>query len=119
MTKRRTFSREYKLAAVKKVVQQGLAASQVARDLGIRDNMIHNWRKAFQDDGTLMLESAGDESSAAELSRLRAENEQLKMEPDILRKRRPSLPKQAPEPRIHLRVSQCLADQSHVPRSAS
>lgn len=86
MTKCRTFSREYKLAAVKKVVPQGLAASQVVRDLGIRDNMIHNWRKAFQDDGTLMLESAGDESSAAELSRLRAEIKQLKMERDILEK---------------------------------
>ena len=32
---RRTFSREYKLAAVKKVIEQGLSYCEVARDLGI------------------------------------------------------------------------------------
>jgi transposase-like protein len=56
MSKRRVFSREYKLAAVKKVVEQGLSYCQVARDLGIRDNLIHNWRKAFEADGTLATE---------------------------------------------------------------
>ena len=50
MEKRRVFSRDYKLAAVKKVVEQGLAYSQVARDLGIGDNLLHNWRKAFEAD---------------------------------------------------------------------
>ncbi len=51
MRQRRIFSREYKLAAVKKVAEQGLAFSAVARDLGIRDNLIHNWLKAFEADG--------------------------------------------------------------------
>ena len=41
MSKRRTFSREYKLEAVKKVVEQGLSFAQVARDLQIRDTLIH------------------------------------------------------------------------------
>ena len=50
---RRIFSRDYKLAAVKKVLEQGLSYSQVARDLGIRDTLIHNWRRAFEADGTL------------------------------------------------------------------
>ena len=48
MSQRRVFSREFKLSAVKKVVEQGLSYCQVARDLGIGDNMIHNWRKAFE-----------------------------------------------------------------------
>ncbi len=52
MSKRRVFSREYK-SSVKKVVEQGLSHSQVARDLGNGDNLIHNWRKAFELDGTL------------------------------------------------------------------
>ena len=33
---RRTFSREYKLAAVNKVIEQGLSYSEIARDLGTR-----------------------------------------------------------------------------------
>jgi transposase len=86
MRERRTFSREYKLAAVKKVIEQGLSYCQVARDLGIRDNMIHNWRKAFEADGTLQAEVLNSPSMDAELKRLREENRQLKMERDILKK---------------------------------
>ena len=86
MENRRTFTREFKLAAVKKVVEQGLSYRQVARDLGIRDTYIHAWRKVFQEDGTLqnqIVQSAGVE---AELKRLRDENRQLKIERDILKK---------------------------------
>jgi transposase len=85
MSKRRTFSREYKLAAVKKVVEQGLSYSQVARDLGIRDTMLHNWRKAFEADGTL-ADSNDNPSTEAELKRLREEVRQLRMEREILKR---------------------------------
>jgi len=84
--KRRTFARDYKLAAVKKVVEQGLSFSEVARDLVIRDTLIHNWRKAFEADGTLQAEVNQSPSVEAELKRLREENRQLKMERDILKK---------------------------------
>ena len=83
---RRTFSREYKLAAVKKVIEQGLSYAEVARDLGIRDTLIHNWRRAFERDGTLQAEVQQSPSVEAELKRLREENRQLKMERDILKK---------------------------------
>jgi transposase-like protein len=83
---RRTFSREYKLAAVKKVMSQGLSYREVARDLGIQDTLIHNWRKAFEADGTLQVEVAKSPSMEAEMKRLREENRQLKMERDILKK---------------------------------
>lgn len=85
MNKRRTFTREFKLEAVKKVVLQGMSFCEVARDLGIRDNLLHNWKKKFQNDGTL-AELAGDNTSneTAELKRLREENRQLKLERDIL-----------------------------------
>ena len=83
---RRTFARDYKLAAVKKVIERGLSYSEVARDLGIRDTLIHNWRKAFEADGTLQAEVNQSPSVEAELRRLREENRQLKMERDILKK---------------------------------
>ena len=86
MKKRRTYSREYKLEAVKKVVLQGMSYCEVARDLGIRDNLIHNWRKAFEADGTLDAQLRVNTSSEAELKRLRNEVRQLKMERDILKK---------------------------------
>ncbi len=83
---RRKFSREFKLAAVKKVLEQGLSFREVARELGIRDTYIHNWKNAFERDGTLEAERKLDVSQAAELRRLREENRQLKMERDILKK---------------------------------
>ena len=86
MKKRRTFSREYKLEAVKKVVLQGLSYCEVARDLGIRDNLIHNWRKPFEGDGTLAKLTNNNATAEAELKRLRDEVRQLKMERDILKK---------------------------------
>ena len=64
---RRIFSRDYKLAAVKKVLEQGLSYSQVARDLGIRDTLIHNWRRAFEADGTLQAEINNSPSVESEL----------------------------------------------------
>lgn len=84
--KRRTFSREFKLAAVKKVVEQGLSCRQVAEDLDISDNLIRNWRRTFEADGTLETEVDNSPSVEAELKRLREENRQLKMERDILKK---------------------------------
>ena len=86
MEKRRVFSRDYKLAAVKKVVEHGLSYCQVARDLGIRDNLIHSWRKAFEADGTLQTNAQDSPTADAELKRLREENRQLKIERDILKK---------------------------------
>ena len=84
--KGRTFARDYKLAAAKKVIEQVLSYSQVARDLGIRDTLIHNWRQAFEADRTLAAEVTQSPSVEAELKRLREENRQLKMERDILKK---------------------------------
>jgi transposase len=102
MRQRRTFSREYKIAAVKKVVEQGLSYAQVTRDLGIRDNLLHNWQKALEADGTISKAIEESPRIDAELKRLREENRQLKIERDILKKRRPSLQKKALEMPIHL-----------------
>lgn len=54
--------------------------------MGIRDNLIHKWRKAFEADGTLEAEVVQNPSVEAELKRLREENRQLKMERDIIKK---------------------------------
>lgn len=86
MEKRRTYSREFKLAAVKKVIEQGLSYSQVANDLGVHDSLIRNWKKTFERDGTLAAEVSSSSSVEEELKRLREENRQLKMERDILKK---------------------------------
>lgn len=86
MDKRRNFSREFKLAAVRKVIEQGLSYAAVARDLGVGANLIRNWKKTFEAEGTFDTEIAGSSSVEAELKRLREQNRQLIMERDILKK---------------------------------
>lgn len=86
LKERQKFSREYKLAAVKKVIEQGLSYAEVARDLGVRGTRIRYWKKAFVADVTLQSEVKGSLSIEQELKRLREENRQLKMERDILKK---------------------------------
>ena len=86
MEKRRIYSREFKLAAVKKVVEQGLSFTAVARDLGVGANLIRKWKNSFEADGSLASEITSSSSVESELKRLREENRQLKMERDILKK---------------------------------
>jgi len=84
-SKRRELSREFKLAAVKMVVEQGLSESEIARDLGIRDKLLRDWQRTFEFDGTLRPEARGSSSLVAELARLRSENRQLTTECAILK----------------------------------
>ncbi len=86
MEKRRNYTREFKLAAVRKVVEQGLTFTAVARDLNVGANLIRKWKKSFEEDGTLETEVTGNSSVEAELKRLREQNRQLIMERDILKK---------------------------------
>ena len=86
MSQKRTFTREFKLAAVKKVVEQGLTFREVAKDLGISDSAIRTWKREFHYDGTLVNNLNQSTSIEAELKRLREENRQLRMEREILKK---------------------------------
>ncbi len=86
MNQRRKFSREFKLAAVKRAIENGLTVAEVARELGIRDSLIRYWMRDFQDNGTLAEKSQLSASIEAENKRLCDENRQLKMECDILKK---------------------------------
>ena len=88
MSKRpkRTFSREFKLAAVKKHIENGLSAREVAEELEIDDNLIYNGKKIFQNDGSLEKQLESSSSVNAELKRLRDEVRQLRIERDILKK---------------------------------
>ncbi len=83
MGKRRKFTDEFKLEAVKLVESSGLPMAQVARDLGVGETALNRWVKQFgqRPDGTRVTPDDREE-----LIRLRRENTQLKTERDILRK---------------------------------
>ena len=84
---RKTYTREFKLQAVRMITDQGLSVSEVARRLGVGVNCLRNWRNAFRDEGPDAFPGQGVASPAdEELRRLRTENQRLKAERDLLKK---------------------------------
>jgi transposase len=47
---RRSFSREFKVEAVKLVRERGVSAAQAARDLDVHENVLRKWVKEFGSD---------------------------------------------------------------------
>ena len=83
---RRKFTDEYKAEAVRLVRQEGLAVTQVARDLDLTESSLRNWVKQAAIDGGQGSAGALTSSELEELRRLRRENRQLRMEREILKK---------------------------------
>jgi len=86
MNKRKKYSKEFKQDAVRLVTEQGYSIAEAARNLGINDNMLGRWKResneqedAFRGNGRLTPDQL-------ELRRLQAENRQLRMEREILKK---------------------------------
>ncbi len=78
---------EFKREAVRLLTEQHLPRSQIARDLGVDPETLRRWARAFAPTDDTAQESAADPSlNAAELARLRRENEHLRMERDMLKK---------------------------------
>jgi transposase len=87
MDRRRTFSREFKLEAVRLVRERGVTAAQAARDLDIHPNLLRNWVKAFSADPRHAFPGQGQmKPEQLEIERLRREVIKLKAERDILKK---------------------------------
>jgi len=81
--KRRAYTDEFKLEAVKLVIEQGLSVAEAARNLGIHANVLRKWKAKFEAD---QEDPSLTEDERMEMARLRAENRRLRMERDILKK---------------------------------
>lgn len=88
MTKRTTYSKEFKIEAVRLLELGEKKSTDLARELGISRSKLYQWREqlkgktaddAFPGPGRRNAESA-------ELARLRRENAQLKEDLEILKK---------------------------------
>lgn len=89
--KRRQFTPEFKLEAVRLVTEGGKAISQAARELGIRPDMLRTWKRQAEGQAGLaasdIFPGNGQLPSAeAELRRLRRELEVARQEVAFLKK---------------------------------
>ena len=84
---RRVFNREFKFEAVKLVLEQGMSAAQVAKDLGIHANVVSRWVREARADQAQAFPGHGQmKADDAEMARLRRELAKTKAERDILKK---------------------------------
>ena len=87
MGTRRQFSREFKVEAVKLVIERGVAVAQAARDLDVHETRLRAWMRELTADSQQAFPGKGVmKPEQAEIERLRKEVAKLKMERDILKK---------------------------------
>jgi transposase len=85
--KRKVYSNEFKTSAVMMVTEQGRRLSEVARELGISEQMLHNWKKVLKDKECGAFPGKGKMGPhEAEVKALRKEIVKLTEERDILKK---------------------------------
>ena len=81
--KKRRFDRDFKVSAVKMVMEGGHKVTEVARSLGIDPNQLYLWKKKFGDQGDRAFPGKGH---LTELAALRRQLREVEMERDILKK---------------------------------
>ena len=82
--KRKKYDQEFREGAVQIVEETGKPIAQIARDLGVNEGTLGNWVNRAR----AAREGRGELSSDdfEELKRLRAENAELRMERDVLKR---------------------------------
>ncbi|MCI0461963.1 MAG: transposase [Gemmataceae bacterium] len=76
------YDEEFRMGAIKLVREEGVPVSRAASDLGISAWTLSRWLSEAKGEGNESLM----ESEREELKRLRRENQQLRLERDILKK---------------------------------
>ena len=85
---KRVYTAQYREAVVGQVIDAGRSAAEVARSLEMSEKTLANWVRQVRR-GQAPVKRAADrhiDEAQAELSRLRAENAQLRVDNEILKK---------------------------------
>jgi transposase len=87
---KKTFSREFKLEAVRLMEEGKKSSAELARELGLRRNQLYKWKEKLDKQGSSAFPGPGRRSvtgtGTEELSRLRQELAKVKEENEILKK---------------------------------
>jgi len=88
MTKRKSFSKEFKLEAVRLLEESDKSPNDIAAELGIRRNMLYKWQEQLKAHGEAAFQGPGrrPREQEEEVARLRRELAEIKLERDILKK---------------------------------
>ena len=83
---RRNFTDEFKAGAVRLVLEEGKTVAAAARDLGLTESSLRNWVERARADRGTGKPGVLTTTERDELTRLRKEVRELRMERDVLKK---------------------------------
>jgi len=83
MKRGQRYDHAFKLEAIKLVTEHGMSKSGVSRDLGMSVQTLTSWIEKY---AASRKKAEAGEFASDEIRRLRKENEELRMERDILKK---------------------------------
>ena len=113
--KRNQYTKEYKVEAVRLIVEEGRPISEVARELGVAQSLLHRWKKKYEEGKIDPFPGKGRLSPEdEELRQLRRENNRLRMERDILKKQWPSSRRNRNEIHFHTGLSRSISSRFDV-----
>lgn len=84
---RKTYTAEFKVAAVKLVTEQGYSLREAARNLDVSEKQLRKWKRSLEEQGQQAFPGKGNlPPEQQEIRRLKEEVQRLRMERDILKK---------------------------------
>lgn len=88
MTKRKTFTEDFKRETVKLLESGDKSATELAAELGLRRNQVYKWQEQIRLHGDAAFGKPGPKpvEKRDEVARLRKELAEVKLERDILKK---------------------------------
>lgn len=82
---RRTYTKEFKIEAVKLSDAEDVSVAQVAEELGIRPKLLYRWRSELREEGEQAFPGQG-KAKDEEVAELKRELLRVRQERDILKK---------------------------------
>ena len=82
---RRKYSKKFKREAVRLASERDVSLAQIAKEIGINENMLRRWRKEYQEQGNSAFPGQGKPRDA-EMAALKRELARVRMECDFLKK---------------------------------
>ncbi len=84
----KSYTKEFKLEAVRLMKETDRPASEIAMELGIRRNQLYKWAEQLESKGQTAFKGRGRprKEDQAEVTALKQENERLREEVEILKK---------------------------------
>ncbi len=84
---RNSYDRDFKVSAMKLIIDKHQSVAKVSRDLGVNQNTLHQWKRSFLEDSRNCFPGNGKVTDYEdEMCRLKRELELVKEERDILKK---------------------------------